>query len=357
MNVSLKDYMKAIAPDLRPELVSAETCGEIEKLAQIFPPCYLAAFECFLGADESRVDFQVQLPSHLLNLPESFLQSVLWQGLQDFYREFADPTTSFFIHHTVTALSVEFPLAERPLSNPEPWILLTLNRESVTDAQTLIDIVLKLRNFPVSSKLESNINLCYDALPPEGKIVSLGAMLSPENQALRLGLKDISPQQLLDYLEQIGWQDPSDRLSSLVLTLSEFIDEIGLEIEIGDTVSPRIGIECFFDKQPFSEPQRWEVFLEHLVTQGLCTAARKEALLAWPGFTQKADRPELWPSNLVWGDMFMGSDGFSIFSRTIYEIKIVYHPGKPLSAIAYVVFGHDWFDASASNQQEAQKKN
>ena len=356
MNVSMRDYLKAIAPDLPTELVSAETFFEIETLAQMFPPCYLVAFECRLGADESRVDFQVQLPSHLLNLPESLLQSAIWQKLQGFYREWAEPTDSFFIHHTVTALSLEFDLVGQPLLELVPCILLTLNRETVTDAQTLIDIILKLRNFPVSSKLESNVGLCYDSLPPEGRIASVGAMLSRENQALKLGLKGISTQQLLDYLAQIGWQDPTNQLPPLLLKLSEFVDEIGLDVEIGDTVYPRIGLECYFEKQPFSEPQRWEVFLDRLVTRGLCTVAKKDGLLAWPGFTQKADRMELWPSNLIWGDIFMGSKGFSIFSRTIYEIKIVYHPGEPLSAKAYLVFGHDWLDASASNKTEPQKK-
>ena len=356
MNVSMKDYLKVIAPDLRPELVSAETFCKIEKLAQIFPPCYLAAFECRLGANESRVDFQVQLPSHLLNLPESLLQSVLWQEFQDFYRQWAEPTTSsFLLQRTVNTLALEFDLVGQSLSEIVPCILLTLNPETVADAKTAIAILSKLPSFPVYSKLESNLRRCYEGLPEGGKIASLGAMLSRENQALKLGVKEISTQQLLDYLEQIGWQDMTDRLSPLLLMLSEFVDKIGLDVEIGDTVYPRIGLECYFEKQPFSEP-RWDVFLDRLVTLGLCTAAKKDALLAWPGFTQKADRPDLWPANIIWGDIFMGSQGFSIFARTIYEIKIVYHPGMPLSAKAYLIFGHDWFDASASKKKEPLKK-
>ena len=356
MNVSMIDYLKVIAPDISGELVSPETFCHIQALAQIFPPCYLAAFECRLGADEPRVDFQVQLPSYLLNLPKPLLQSKLWQDLEGFYRDWAQPTSSFFLHRSVTAVSLEFDLpVGQSLSEPVPCILLTLSREMVTDAQTLIQIALNLPNFPVSSKLESNLRLCYDALPEQARIASAGAMLSRQNQALKLGLKGISPQQLLDYLAKIGWKDTTNQLPPLLWTLSELVDEIGLDVEIGDRVYPRIGLECYFEKQSFSEP-RWEVFLDRLVNQGLCTVAKKDALLAWPGFCQKAERLELWPPNLIWGDIFIGSKAFSIFSRTIYEIKIVYNPGEPLLAKAYLVFGHDWFDACTLNGKTLPKK-
>jgi hypothetical protein len=73
---------------------------------------------------------------------------------------------------------------------------------------------------------------------------------------------------------------------------------------------------------------------------------KQNALLAWPGFLQKVDAPELWPSNLAGGDLFLGSRALSVFWREISHIKIIYDLAEnSLSAKGYLSFGHSWLDA------------
>ncbi|HEY9651532.1 MAG TPA: methyltransferase domain-containing protein, partial [Coleofasciculaceae cyanobacterium] len=180
----------------------------------------------------------------------------------------------------------------------------------------------------------------------DGATIShFGAMLSRSTQAVRVNVEGIPPEHLLNYLIQLGWQGSKNTLSPLILTLFELVDNLVLSLDIGETIYPRIGLECFLAKQ-FRPDFRWHVFLNYLVANNLCTPAKQEALLAWPGFSRKADNPEVWPKSLRAGDLLLGAKALSAFWRTINLIKIVYQPDSTLEAKAYLAFGHRWFDSN-----------
>ncbi|HEY9608787.1 MAG TPA: methyltransferase domain-containing protein [Allocoleopsis sp.] len=352
----MADYLKVVASHLHPELVSPLALSHIQALAQNLPPCSLAGFECRLSAEQSNVDFQVNLGSWLphaefaTNLSNSSYP--IWKAFQDFCQEWTDPTS--LLHRNIDNLWLEFDLDEQPSEVPTPCVFLALNQKIVSEAQELMQITLRLLNYPTSLLLESNLRLCVDSLPSDAIITHLGAMLSRPNKVVRLNVKGIPPENLLDYLMQIGWKDQTNELSILVSTLSEFVDNVVLTFDVGETIHPRIGLECFLEKQPRFEP-RWQLFLDYLVERGLCTAAKQNAVLDWPGFSQKAELQDLWPMNLTWSHRLLGSNALSIFWRAISFIKIVYHSGIPLEAKGYLAFGHNWFNVSALTQSKLQK--
>lgn len=148
---------------------------------------------------------------------------------------------------------------------------------------------------------------------------------------------------MADYLIKIGWTDPTNTFFALIPSLSEFTDYILLSFDVGKRVYPRIGWEGHLTESPQYRPQL-QLFLDYLVAQELCTPSKRDALLAWNGFSQHSFAPELWPRNISWGDRFLGSRAISLFSRWINHIKVVYQPGKPLEAKAYLGFAHGWFD-------------
>jgi hypothetical protein len=231
---------------------------------------------------------------------------------------------------------------------------LQFNQKIIIDAERLMQMV-KLLNHQVSPQLESNLRLCADSLPAGGTISHIGAMLSRSIKAVRVNVKGISPEQLPDYLMQIGWSDPINTFSTLISTLSEFADSILLSFDVGDTVLPRIGLECFLNNQPCDEP-RWQLFLDYLVERKLCTLPKQNALLNWPGFSRKSSVPDLWPSNIGFGDRLLGSRAISLFSRWISHIKLVYQPGNTLEAKAYLAFTHGWFDVSTFKTGQWQQR-
>jgi hypothetical protein len=95
----------------------------------------------------------------------------------------------------VKKIALEFDMEEQPSEVPIPCIFLAWHRGVVNDAQALIEMALRLPNYPVSSKLQSNLRLCVDSLPKGARIKYLGAMLSRPGEALRVIVEGIPPQQ------------------------------------------------------------------------------------------------------------------------------------------------------------------
>ena len=355
MTCSMQDYLKIVTPHLHADLVSAAALSYIQPLAQILPASSLAGFECRLGANQAAVDFQVRLPCLDQNLPERFLTVPAWQFLQDFYQDWASPNSS--LHQKIENVGLEFDVNDQLLQVPIPCIFLKFNPEIVIDAGGVMQMI-GLLNQRMSPLLESNLRLCADSLPTGATISHLGAMLSRQAKAIRVNVKGIAPEQLSDYLGQIGWSDSTTAFSSLTSTLSEFVDYLLLSFDVGDAVLPRVGLECFLNNQPDDEP-RWRMFLDYLVETELCTPAKKDAFLAWPGLSQKLSVPDLWPSNISFGDRFLGSRAFSLFWRRVSHIKLIYQPGMPLQAKGYLAFGHSWFapDVLTKKGQKTENRN
>ncbi|MFB2972699.1 hypothetical protein ACE1CD_27375, partial [Aerosakkonema sp. BLCC-F183] len=213
INTSMEDYLRVVIPHLDPELVSSEALARIQALAQILPPFSIAGFECRLGSEQSRVDFQVNFPPLNLNLPESFLTHSVWQTFQDFCQQCIDPKS--ILHRSVESLWLEFDLPEQSSQVPIPCFFLVLNQENnIGEFQDLTETVLSLLNYPTNSLLESNLRLCANSVPDGGKIAHLGAMLSRTAKEVRVVVKGISSQQLLDYLVKIGWTNITNTLES-----------------------------------------------------------------------------------------------------------------------------------------------
>lgn len=341
MNCMIEDYLKILKPHLHPELVSPKALSHIHTLTQILPPFSLGVLESRLGDKQSRVDFSIRCFSK--NFPEKLRTDPVWRPLKKFFQEWSKPTSS--LHQGVTDIWLEFDLDEQASQVPVPCIFLTLNQNTINEASSLIQQSLKLINYQIPAKLESNLRLCANSLPESAKFIHFGAMLSRSTKGVRVDVAGINSCYLIDYLVAIGWKDTTDSLQSLISNLSNFVDRIHLSFDVGDTILPRIGLECFLQKQPTNE-YRWQLFLNHLVENGLCTPVKQNALLAWPGFSQKAFHPEISPNNFNWSELLLGYKMLSIVGRKISHIKIVYEPGIPVESKAYLAFGHNWFDNS-----------
>ncbi|WP_051055673.1 hypothetical protein [Allocoleopsis franciscana] len=343
----MADYLKVVTSHLHSALVSAEAMSRLQSLTQILPPCSRTVLEVRLGANQPQVDFFTCYPCHTLNLPKNLLTHPIWQGIQNFCLECVDTTS--LLHQNVKHIWLEFDLDKPPSQLPIPCIFFNALQETFSDAQALIEAALRIPNYQVSPKQQSNLQLCIDSLPSNARSDQVGAMLSRPNQPLRITVCGLLLQQVADYLRQIGWKDPTNTLSTIILTLSTFLDEsdfLLLNLDIGDTIYPRIGLEFYPKQQPrLNRPEL--LFLNRLVEMDLSTLAKKNALLAWSGYSQKAEHPELWPENLTGGDLLLRSEAISLFQRTINHIKIVYQPGCLLEAKAYLGIIHDWFNVKS----------
>lgn len=351
MATSMEDYLKVITPQIPTQLVSSIALSRIQTLAHLLPPFSLAGFESRLNAAQSTVDLLVRFPCLVPNFSPQLLTHSSWQSLQSFCQEWVQPHSP--LHDSVQHIWLEFDLDRSPLPVPIPCLFLSLNPTVTLEATELMQVAHQIPHNPLSSTIAAKIRHCIDALPAGARVGHLGAMLSRPGQAVRLVVMGLHPQDIPNYLGRIGWQDPSHCLEPLVTFLADQVDSINvLDIDVGETIFPKIGLECFFKQQPNHEP-RWQAFLDALVAQGLCTSAKHQALLNWPGYSQRLTERDMWPDNLSWGDRFLGTQGYSIFWRELSHIKISYQPFQPLEAKGYLAFGHNWFEASAVKQRKA----
>jgi hypothetical protein len=342
---SMEDYLKVITPHLHSDLVTPKALSHLQTLAQILPSFSYAGFECRLIDSSDTVDFLFSLPRRVLNIPALFLTHFAWQRLHTFCNEWIEPSS--FLYNGVNNVSLEFDI-EGPISQvPVPSLFTEINRKmDRVDTLRQMSLIMKRFKHPFSQKMESNLQLCLHALPEGGRIIYLGLMFSRPTQGIRIVVEGLKAQQILPYLVEIGCLDSANkRFENIIPTVSNLVDSIGfIGFDVSETIHPHIGLECFFEKQPLDEP-RWESFFDYLIAQGLCSPAKRDALLAWPGVFQKDSAPDLWPIS-QWSDAFFSNQASSIFFRKLNHIKIVYHPEKPLTAKGYISFGHLWIDDS-----------
>jgi hypothetical protein len=168
-------------------------------------------------------------------------------------------------------------------------------------------------------------------------------MLARPVEAVRLCIRDITPVQVPAYLSHLGWPGDADHLAELVMALSCWVDRIDLDLDVGATILPKIGLECYFNHQaqPRVEP-RWQAFLDFLVEQSLCHSDKREGLLAYPGYIRESANRALWPPHLLTASSFLGDRYESVFFKGLHHIKIVYQPENKLEAKAYLYVGQSW---------------
>lgn len=317
MIFSLKDCLLPVAHGLSNDLVSTKHLAVIYTLAELFPPLSGVILECRLSASESRVDLAVFIPNPRIKLPAPIPNHPVWRCFQDICQDWADANSD--LHQMVNAILLEFDVDGQPSKVPILCIFLNLEEAAGCQAQSLLEMAIKLLDSQVPPHLDSNLQLCVGALPAGAKITWIGAMLSRNSETVRLIASGISPVELPAYLAQVGWAGSVKELEGIIDNLSGWVDNIDLSFDVGDSIPARIGLECYVANAHQKEP-RWQLFLSHLVTSGLCAPAKRNALLAWQGYDLQ---------------------GLSIFCRLTVYIKIVCQQGIPLEAKAYLGFWHE----------------
>jgi hypothetical protein len=96
-----------------------------------------------------------------------------------------------------------------------------------------------------------------------------------------------------------------------------------IHVDAGEGAPPRLGVELTLARPC---QRRGEIaergFLDRLAELGLCTPARRDALPRWPGAEVRTLPHELWPSRV---------------ERRVNCVKLVFEPGRPLHAKAYLL--------------------
>lgn len=338
MTVSLGEYVRAIQRQLPPALVDAEAVTAIVALADMLPAHRLAGFECRLGAEEPTVDFQVQLPPGGFAVPLAFAERQAWTFLSELCEAWrADRSV---LQRAVDAMGLEFDGAD-PTA---PSVFASVKRAGAQWRALLPDVIRRLSPGSTPGR-EATLASCLVHVPDAASIGFVGTMLGRASCPVRLNVSGLTPADLTSFLLAIDWPGEIVAAASLAADLAELTDSLIVCLDVADVVLPVLGLECVLREQPSREP-RWAALLDRLEARGLCTPAKRSALLGWPGHTLREDAGGDWPTNLDWGDRLLGADAVSSFYRYVSHLKVVHHTDR-LDAKAYLGFSHQWTDAAA----------
>ncbi|MBD2387082.1 hypothetical protein [Cylindrospermum sp. FACHB-282] len=357
---SLGNYLATLAPYIPSQLISNENINNIQKIAQVIPSAITTffGFECQLGIQKAQADFLICLDAseagrkilgeddYVVKLPDFLMQHHIWNRIYEFGKHWNNDTSA--LYEKVNNMWLEFDVDDSHPDIPVPScffgpqpVYAPAHTYSDTPAYLyphtwISQIALKLLlKQDLSSAVEHQLFQCFDLLPKNAYVFQVGVMLARKSDAVRICIRNISPEEILNYLEQLNWSGSIEQLSIILNELSSLVTRIDLDLDIGEVISPKIGLECYFEKQPKQEP-KWQLFLDYLVDVGLCISEKRDALLEYPGYIRENSNQDLFPSNLLKISRIMGPQYEWIFLKGLHHIKVVFQSSESLQAKAYL---------------------
>ena len=354
---SLASYLTIIESAITPTIINNNNWNNIKAIASIFPQAItnFFGFEYRLSNNDTYTDFLLCIDAaetgkkilgddnYKLKLPQELLEQPEWQQLTNFGNVWCKEDSP--LDNLVHNVWLEFDLDSEVSSTPIPSVFFGISpSETETNFDWVTDTALPLLlNRPVSANVKQGVKRCLATIPTEAHVFQIGLMLSRSVDAVRLCIRNIKPQEIVPFLEQMGWGGDKDNLAKLLEELTPFVDRIDLDIDVGDGIYPKIGLECYFTYQPSLQP-KWELFFAYLVKSGLCTEEKQQKLLNFPGFDRlgKTDG-KLKLEHLI------GRKQETILFRGLHHIKLSYKQNRVTEAKAYLYASRSQIDVGEFN--------
>ena len=360
---ALNAYLRLAAPHLSPRLVSPEALTHIERIACQLPPVSASGFECHLGREEPLADFGVRLlaadgsraalaghPEASAPLDPALLTHPVWERLRRFGARWSEPDS--LLGQEIGDVFLEFDVEGEPEPVPIPSFFIEYDSRAGRRLEALEQSLALLWGEPLEPRVRARLRECLRALPPQGRLSAVGAMFSRRFEGVRLCLHGLGPDTLPAYLARIGWPGEPSEVSAVLSRLSVPVEHMALSFDVGQQVQPRVGVECHLARS-LHEPDtaRWKSLLEGLVTQGLCLPDKRTALVAWLGHTHLRSRPEALPGDLRAHHAALSARALPVFLRRINHVKLVFQPGQPPEAKAYLALLQRWLGQDPRRQR------
>jgi hypothetical protein len=298
--------------------------------------------ECRLHELEPLVDvvFCVDDKSreHLLEphrdwLDPSLRNHPLWKGLERLCSEWANRQSE--LHELIYDIWLEFDAGERSIGLealvPSVFVGFTSHLDLPRSTLWMAgrEALELLSGGPIPRAVRRTAERCVRALPDGANLLYVGNMFPRDSTAIRLCVSPLEGAALCGYLDRIAWPGSVDVVNAGLATVAEAARQPRtalLHVDVRDAVQPRIGIEVPLDQRAQLHGRLAEsALLERLCNANLCTATKRDALLAWPGHSREMFPHQLWPSLAL---------------RRVSHVKLVTDGARKLSAKAYLSIFH-----------------
>jgi len=349
------DYLSKIKEYMPKEIISDENYQEILNVANYFnnDVTSFIILESRLNLNDAKSDYCFAVSSRngerevlkdLLrngNLPYSLLDKPSWKHLREFTDSWANPKS--ILYENIIGLWFEFDTAYNVIDDYEPSIFFQPKSDSVITGDIhsqniwITKIALPtLLGKPLSNKVETKVLDCIKKLPMDASVFQIGTMLSRKNDDIRLLINRIDAEEIIPYLESIGWKDDGyNRLSNIIEEIKDLASRIVLHISVWTEVNPKVGIECSFYPNSYHKETGWNKIFSYLSEKGLCNEEKLSAFLNSSGIEPQEFNEHFNPNTYVPAVLSSGEDFSSALIRYISHIKLVYEPERNVEAKAY----------------------
>lgn len=319
--------------------------ASLEHLARQLPAVASAGLEVPLGA-QGTIDLQQRIrgPAEtgrlvrwLARMPEP---GEPWRRLRDALGRTGAEVEEFW-------LELDDRMDDAPLS-----VFVRIAAIPAAAAGTTIDRLVDAFGVRLPAARGAALARCLTACPSGARVSHLGLMLGRVGAPIRLIIEGVPPNDMAGFLGRCGWGGAIDGIEAWTDRLFVHADRIRLAITLADALAPDIGLECFVGDPGPTDP-RWRCLLDWLVEQGLCTASRREQLLAWPAALTPVSAKN-WPEALLVDALLQGAQAVRWLDCRLSHVKVSLTAGLAPSAKGY--FGFVDVQDEASGKPAAQPR-
>ena len=354
---SLIKDLNIIESTIKPTIIKDNNWNNIKAIASIFPQqiTNFFGFEYRLSNEDAYTDFLLCIDAaetgkqvlgdnnYKLKLPQELLEQPEWQQLTNFGNVWCQKDSA--LDNLVHNVWLEFDLDSEISDTPIPSVFFGLSpSETEINFDWVTDTALSLLlDRPVSANVKAGVKHCFATIPTEAHVFQIGLMLSRSVDAVRLCIRNLKPQEIIPFLQQMEWQGNKYNLAKLLKELTPFVDRIDLDIDVGDGIYPKIGLECYLTYQPSLQP-KWKLFFTYLVKSGLCTAEKQHKLLNYPGYDRIVET-----DGKLKLEQLLGRKQETILFRGLHHIKLSYKQDRAIEAKAYLYASRSQIDVKEFN--------
>ncbi|KUG02621.1 hypothetical protein ASZ90_019989 [hydrocarbon metagenome] len=322
MNGNIVNYLEGILPSLPPEIISPETYSKLYKLCAVFQDFAASEYimETSLNKDAAEADFSFRIltgekPCLTKGLRSDIFSTLsaneTWMRIIEFVKDWPQDIEDVWL---------EMDYGECDKDIPQPCFFFNasqVKKGHYVDHDLLFGALKHLLDQEQLDKLRVNLKGVIDRLPTEVGLFQVGAMLARNRDRVRIFTGELTREQTVQYLDNIGWASLSqlDRLFEAVHQYSD--GQYILDFDVSEQgASEKIGINFGLGKTTMLLP-----FMEGLVEQRWCTDIKKRGVLSWSGCRGS----------------FLGDDyGYTALIKDISHFKISYSPEEGFKAKAYL---------------------
>ncbi len=324
MTLTTAHWLAVLAPHLTEPLFAPQALLRLSRSSRSLPGECRGILEVRLAAAAPEVDLSLRLQTAAQARGVAALLPP--SSGRDFLARWSAPEDALA---AIRAVWLELDLdRERDEETPPAPVLCARMPRDPARGWLLDTLLPALTGRPLPAERRRLLLACLDLLPSAARLLYVFDLGARGLDAVRLEVYGMEPAEILAFLRaRVPATAPS---AETVLPLFADVERLHLSFDLGDEILPRIGIEGSYPRQPSREP-RWAAWIDRLAHEGLCTSAKREAVLAWPGYDTFWTAPRAWPVAEI------GPRGFCL--RALSHLKVVCRPERPPEAKAYLVFG------------------